>query len=121
MHAILHWALKQAHRWRLVNENVAAATDLLKPQPEEIHPLDAAQAKMLLEAAHGDRLEALYVLAVTAGLRIGELLGLKGEDIDLEHRVLHVRRTLSAAKSVPTFTTLKNSKGPEYQAHRTGR
>src|ERR687883_411105 len=69
MHAILHWALKQAHRWRLVNENVAAATDLLKPQPEEIHPLDAAQAKMLLEAAHGDRLEALYVLAVTAHRR----------------------------------------------------
>jgi integrase len=39
-------------------------------------------------------LEAVYVLAVTAGLRISELLGLKWEDVDLERGVLHVRRTL---------------------------
>lgn len=51
------------------------------------------------------------MLAVTAGLRIGELLGLKWEDVDLERRVLNVRRTLSAAKSGPTFTTPKNDKG----------
>src|SRR5215217_6739618 len=64
-----------------------------------------------LEAARGNRLEALYVLAVTAGLRIGELLGLKWEDVDIERGVLHVRRTLSTAKSGPTFTTPKNEKG----------
>ncbi len=39
MHAILHRALKQAHKWRLANENVASATDPPKPQPEEIRPL----------------------------------------------------------------------------------
>jgi integrase len=44
-----------------------------------------------LEASRGNRLEALYVLAVTAGLRIGELLGLKWEDIDLGAGSLHVR------------------------------
>jgi integrase len=53
----------------------------------------------------------VYVLAVMAGLRISELLGLKWEDVDLERGVLHVRRTLSGAKSGPTFTTLKNGKG----------
>jgi integrase len=42
----------------------------------------------------GERLEAFYVLALTTGLRRGELLGLHWEDIDLESRQLHVRRAL---------------------------
>jgi integrase len=54
---------------------------------------DAKQARRILEAARANRLEALYVLAVTAGLRIGELLGLRWEDIDLDSEALHVRRT----------------------------
>src|ERR671921_2559873 len=65
----------------------------------------------MLEASCGNRLEALYALAVTAGLRIGELLGLKWEDMNLDAETLHVRRTKSQAKSGPTFTTPKNGKG----------
>jgi integrase len=71
---------------------------------------DAKQARRILEAARANRLEALYVLAVTAGLRIGELLGLRWEDIDLDTETLHVRRTSrSQAKSGPTFTTPKRT------------
>jgi integrase len=111
MHAILHRALRQAHRWRLVRENVAAATDPPKPRGDEIRPLDAAQPKAFLAGARDERLEALYVLAVTAGLRIGELLGLRWDDVDLGHGTLRVQRTLSAAKSGPKLTTPKNGKG----------
>ena len=50
---------------------------------------------MLLNEARGDRLEALYVLAVTTGMRRGELLGLKWSDIDLENATVSVRRTLT--------------------------
>jgi integrase len=51
--------------------------------------------------------------AVTAGLRIGELLGLRWQDVDLEASgaTLRVRRTKSTAKSGPVFTTPKNGKG----------
>lgn len=49
----------------------------------------------LLSAAAGDRSEALYVLAVTTGMRQGELLGLAWEDVDLERGVVRVRRTLT--------------------------
>ena len=49
----------------------------------------------LLEAASGDRLEALYILAITTGLRQGELLALKWEDVDLKRGMLRVRRTLT--------------------------
>jgi integrase len=59
----------------------------------------------------GDRFEALYVLAVTAGLREGKLLGLKWEDADLEAGTLSVRRTLSEARSGRFFEPPKNGKG----------
>src|SRR5215217_5620135 len=72
--------------------------------------LSHEQARLLLDTARGDRFEALYVLAVTTGLRQGELLGLKWEDMDLEAKSLSVRRTLSAAKEGPIFTTPKSPK-----------
>jgi integrase len=67
--------------------------------------LSHEKARLLVETVRGDRLEALYVVAVTAGLRHGELLGLKREDNDFEAKCFSVRRTLSAAKEGPTFTT----------------
>ncbi len=74
-------------------------------------PLDAEQAKRFLAAARGDRLEALFVVAVTAGLRIGELSGLRWEDLDLDRKTMRVARTLSRAKEGPRFTTPKTGKG----------
>ncbi len=111
MHAVLNRALDQAVRWGVIGRNVCKATTPPQPNPEEIKPLDTESAKRLLEAACGNRLEALYVVAVTAGLRIGELLGLKWEDLDGNAGVLLVRRTKSQAKTGPTFTTPKNGKG----------
>ncbi|MDQ2905263.1 MAG: site-specific integrase [Chloroflexota bacterium] len=52
------------------------------------------QAHELLEAVRGDRLEGIIVLALTTGMRRGELLGLKWQDIDFDRKVLKVRRTL---------------------------
>ena len=51
----------------------------------------------LLEAACGDKLEALFVLAVTTGMRRGELLGLKWDDVDLSSTLptVRVRQTLT--------------------------
>ncbi len=106
IHAVLHRALKQALRWGLVARNVSEAVDPPRVRREEIRPLCPEQARMLLEAARDDRLEALYVLAIHCGLRQGELLGLKWEDVDLERGILQVRRTLSNG----VFTTPKTAK-----------
>ncbi len=84
LHAVLHRALKQALRWGLVPRNVSEAVDPPRVQREEIRPLSLEQVRMLLETARDDRLEALYVLAVHCGLRQGELLGLRWEDLDLD-------------------------------------
>jgi integrase len=71
-----------------------------RPAPEEIRTLSREQTKTLLEVAKKgeERFETLYVLAVTAGLRQGELLGLKWEDVDLRDGVVRVRRTLARHK-----------------------
>ena len=94
IHAVLHKALDQATSWSLVPRNPTESVKAPRPAPEEIRPLNREQAKALLETARGERFEALYVLAVTAGLRQGELLGLKWEDVDLENSLIRVRRTL---------------------------
>jgi integrase len=111
IHTTLHKALKQAVMDGLIPRN---ATEAVKPPQlsrEEMRPLTPEQAKHLLQVAHeaGDRLEALYVLAIHTGLRQEELLGLKWDDVDLEDGSLQVRRTLTITKSGPVFTAPKTT------------
>ncbi len=98
LHVVLHRALKQALRWGLVARNVAEAVDPPKVHKKEVTPLSPEQARTFLEAASeaGDRLEALYVLAIHTGMRQGELLALRWEDVDLEAGVLRVKGTKTA-------------------------
>jgi integrase len=111
VHSVLSRALDQAVKWGTVPRNVCKATTPPRAHSEEIKPLDSEQARSFLEEARGERLEALYVITVTAGLRIGELLGLLWQDVDLESAMLRVRRTKSTAKTGPRFTAPKNGKG----------
>jgi len=84
IHATLRRALGQGVKDGFVPRNVAEVVDAPRVVNKQMHPLTSEQARVLMEAAKGDRHEALYVLAVTTGLRRGELSGLKWEDIDLE-------------------------------------
>ena len=97
IHTTLHKALKQAVADDLIPRNVTESVKAPRPVSKEMQPLSPDQARALLKAARGEKLEALYILALTTGMRQGELLGLKWEDIDMETGILHVRRTLSTA------------------------
>jgi integrase len=97
IHTTMHKALKQAVADDLIPRNVTEAVKAPRPVSKEMQPLNPRQARTLLEAARGEKLEALYVLALTTGMRQGELLGLKWEDVNAESGTLHVRRTLSTA------------------------
>lgn len=97
LHVVLHKALKAAAADGLIPRNAAASLKLPKIIREEIDPLTEEEARRLMESASGDRLEALYVLALNTGMRQGELLALKWGDVDLERGVLRVRRTLTHA------------------------
>src|SRR3712207_4345318 len=75
IHRSLSKALKQATDDGLIPRNVAGLVKPPRPRREEIRPLDREQVRTLFEAASAsrDRLEALYVVAVTTGMRRGEL------------------------------------------------
>ena len=95
IHSTLHKALSQAVADGLVPRN-AADVKAPRPAPDEMRPLSEIEARRFLEAARetGDRFEALYVLAITTGLRRGELLGLRWNDADLDRGTLRVGRAL---------------------------
>jgi integrase len=94
IHGMLHKALDQAVRWGLVPRNVCDAVSLPKQIRREIQPLTEKQARQLLVAARGHSLEGLLTLAVTTGMREGELLALKWQDINFDTRSLHIRHSM---------------------------
>ena len=94
VHAVLRAGLQNAMRDELVTRNVAKLVQVPAPQYEVGTGLSPEQARKLLGAVRSDRLSALYVVAVYLGLRRGELLGLRWEDVDLDAETLQVVRTL---------------------------
>jgi integrase len=119
IHTVLRKALQQAVRDDVLPRNVCDAVTAPRQTKKEMQPLTLEQAKRLLENVREDRLRALYVLAITAGLREGELLGLRWEDVDLERELLQVRRQLTRTRDGLSFTAPKRGKA-RGKAHRHG-
>ncbi len=95
LHRLISGALKQAVLWGFLARNVADAVAPPRVTRREMQALTAEQARAFLNAAEGSPWEALFVLAVTTGMRQGEMLGLKWSDVDIDGGWLQVRRTLS--------------------------
>jgi len=98
-HNILHKALDKARKLRLVGENVTELVDRPRVEDTEINPLSLEQIKALLVVSQGHSMEMLLTLALATGMRRGELMGLKWQDIDFEKGTLQVRRILSRVPS----------------------
>jgi integrase len=93
---LLRRALDDACQLQYLFHNVCRTIALPKvPKANSIRSLTIEQAKHFLTAVKGDPLEAFYVLALTTGMRQGELLALKWDDIDLTHGKIQVRHALS--------------------------
>jgi integrase len=93
----LRVALNRAVRTGLVSRNVAQLVDPPRVPRKEVAYLSPDQARDLLAHINGHRLEALITLALSTGLRQGEALGLRWQDIDLELgsiRVVHALQRL---------------------------
>jgi integrase len=108
IHVTIRKALKDAVRLQLLPRNVADAAQPLKASKAKIKPLTQGQMRTLLDTAKGDNLEALYVLAITTGMRQGELLGLQWKDIDLEAGTLTVNRSVYDGEVNPPKTEAGN-------------
>ncbi len=98
LRAVLRSSLNRAVKLRRLESNPVLGTDAVGYVPVETAVFDGEQGKRFLKAAEGERLGALFVIALSLGLRKGELTGLRQEDIDLEGRTIEVRRQLQWVK-----------------------
>ncbi|MCL6472540.1 MAG: site-specific integrase [Firmicutes bacterium] len=98
LHVIIRQALQQAVKEGLLPRNVADATSPPTVKNKQMRPLTEEELLVFFKAAKDDRLFAAYVLAVTTGLRRGELLGLCWDCVDLEQGTITVKRQLLKLK-----------------------
>ena len=98
MYNMMHSALKQAYKNGLVNQNVSELITLPKQKRNEMRVLSLDEQKALQSAVQDERLGIGIILSLFTGIRLGELLGLKFEDIDFENKTITIRRTLNRLK-----------------------
>jgi len=99
LHGILHCALGQALREGKIYKNVTEQVKPPRVRTPEMKTLDQAQAQRFLAAVRKDRLEALFVLALTTGMREGELLGLQWEDVNIPAGTVSIKGSLQRTKA----------------------
>ena len=95
IHAVLRKSLEHAVRTNLVARNVCDLAELPAEKQHLVRALTPEQARKLLQAVRDHHLEALLTLALTTGMRRGELLGLRWQDIDFQQGSLHISRAVS--------------------------
>ena len=109
-HRVLFQALKQAVRWRVIARNPAEDVDPPKVEQREIPVLTPAQVGTLTEATRKTRLHMPVVLALTTGMRRGEVLAVRWPDISLDDATLTVNQSLEQTKDGLRFKEPKSKR-----------
>jgi len=99
----LHTLLDEAVRKELIPSNPVAKIRPPKQNPERVRAFTTEQMQALTTTAHGHRLEALFALAWQTGMRMGELLGLRWEDVDFEGGTARIQRTAATTGGAVFF------------------
>ena len=110
IHAELSATLSRAVRWRLVPYNVCKDADPPRASSPDLRLLNHKEVRAFMVAAEREPHHALYCLALTSGMRRGEILGLRWGCLDLAQRTLRVRYALVAGRGSPTFESPKTAK-----------
>lgn len=115
VHRILNAAFVRAVKMRQLTNNPCAAVETPRPQKKEMSALaeqEVVQMLTMLKSSGDPLLYSVVVVAVTTGMRRGEILALRWSDIDLDARVLTVRRSLTGPikGKGPQFTEPKTAK-----------
>jgi integrase len=108
---VLSRALAQAVKWNLIARNPVDAVDLPRADRPEVKTFSEAEARALLAAIKGDAVEPAYLLALLCGLRRGELLALRWEDLDFDAGTLAVHRALERIGKRLEFVEPKSRNG----------
>lgn len=100
LHACLHRALQQAVKEQMIPSNPCDAVDLPRKEAVEISVLTREQQVKLMQESYRHRYGVFIRLALSTGMRIGEIVGLRWDDIDFTNRILFVRSTLNRLPTV---------------------
>lgn len=113
IHTLLHDALHTALQWELVSRNVADAVDAPKPVRKKftVWTLDEVRRFLNAPEVKEHRFYIAFLLALTTGMRQGEILALRWSDINFENGSLFVDRTLTWQKGKCTFNPPKSESG----------
>lgn len=94
-HSLINDSLKKAMKWELIKQNPAALVDRPKAFKTELKVWDTHEIKAFLDYSKGNRYYIAFLLAITTGMRQGEILGLRWKDINFENHTLSVNQTLN--------------------------
>lgn len=114
VHAVLHRACKDAVRWNRLPRNPVEAADpprINGATRAEMKTWSAEQLVAFLAFVRNDRLSALWHTLAMTGMRRGEALGLRWEDVDLESARLSVRRALIPCGREVVLSEPKTARG----------
>src|SRR5262249_54416126 len=104
-------ALSQAVRWQLLARNPATAVEPPRPQREQMRALDDKEIAALFKSLEGKQLCLPVILAVTGGLRRGEVLALRWQDVDLASGRAVISRSLEQTKDGLRVKAPKTERG----------
>ena len=93
-HEVINSSLKHAIQWQMLNRNVASAVQRPKKNKIEMNVLTAEQTTMLLQRVSRLTLYLPILLAVTTGMRRGEILGLTWKNVNLDEGVIYIEKQL---------------------------
>lgn len=98
-HIVLRRALGDAERLGLVSRNPAAAAKAVSAARPEPKTWSSEEIQRFFDAVAGERLSMAFVLLATTGMRRGEVLGLRWEDVDFDARALSIVQALTTVSN----------------------
>ncbi|HFR4142331.1 TPA: tyrosine-type recombinase/integrase [Bacillus cereus] len=110
VHTLINDSLKKAERWGLIARNPAALVDRPKAVKKEITVWNVEEVRKFLKyAKKSGRYYIAFLLALTTGMRQGEILGLRWKDVDFENGCVRITQTLSSdGKDLLPYTKTKS-------------
>jgi integrase len=109
-HRVLHEALKHAVKWQLIPNNPADAVEAPKQKKKQMNTLNEKQLNILLQGVLESEIYIPVLLAITTGMRRGEICGLCWDDVDFENEFLYIRRARQRVGNKTQISTTKTEK-----------